>query len=820
MQTLIEKQVDLEYATRQEAEVRRDQDNLKTNKRKAWSESKLGISYTKAATTRFVSHVADFMNQPAQEGRRMNRAAEHLRRTGVEPEVVAYLFTKALFNLLALTHRRRLKRVSLCIKSADLIHDEWRIRYFAQTDKRKALLRKLFKDFDKRTYPREWRKRTITNYFHAEQLEWKGWETKDKLHVGYALLVLFKQATGMVEMDGVFVDPTEELFAHVQDTLQRRVLDFMIYKPMVVPPRPWGMDYLFRGGYISNNVKRYPIIKGARRRDVERFMNMDWSNVIPSLNALQETPWRVNHQMLDMLDWCMYERGGDFAGLPPLDPKPLPPLPFNYRTDEAVKKEHDKRVFLIRSENREIISKRLMILNTITIAKQYRNFKALYFPHNMDTRGRAYPLPAFLNPQGPDSTKALLEFGRGKPITDENQAGWLAIAGANAYGKDKVSLAERVAWVEANHDMIISIAENPKGDLRWTEASEPFQFLRFCIEWSDFFKTGFGFVSHMVVPVDATCSGLQHYSAMLRDEIGGRSVNLVPGLSRQDIYQDVADKVIEALMADVADPTSETKHWSMGWIKFGIDRKITKRQVMVVPYAGTFASCMEYTREAVKEKLKEGHIKPWNSGDAKEENDRIVHLSKLIWNAIDLVVVKGKEAMRWLSTAAAAYTKWANKHMDGDAFAKRMTWVTPDGFEAIHWRADEAKNRVVSYLDGRVQLAFYEETQKLNSKDMALAVAPNFVHSMDACLLRVSIMRALAHGLSDFGMIHDSFGVHAADMDTFLSQCVKPAFIDMYQNDVLAQFKDRLPVELDLEPLPEQGSLDLEGVLNSEFFFS
>jgi hypothetical protein len=38
------------------------------------------------------------------------------------------------------------------------------------------------------------------------------------------------------------------------------------------------------------------------------------------------------------------------------------------------------------------------------------------------------------------------------------------------------------------------------------------------------------------------------------------------------------------------------------WINFGIDRKITKRPVMVLPYGGTFTSCRGYVRAAVEER--------------------------------------------------------------------------------------------------------------------------------------------------------------------------------------------------------------------------
>jgi DNA-directed RNA polymerase len=317
----------------------------------------------------------------------------------------------------------------------------------------------------------------------------------------------------------------------------------------------------------------------------------------------------------------------------------------------------------------------------------------------------------------------------------------------------------------------------------------------------------------MIVPVDATCSGLQHYSAMLRDEVGGQSVNLVPGLSRQDIYQDVADRVNETLIG-VA--TTEAQNL----VRFGINRKLTKRQVMVVPYAGTFASCLEYTRDGVKEKLKDGHMPLWDTDDQAVHNAHVTLLAQHIWSAIDDVVIKGKQAMRWLSDTARGYSKWANKQGLGDAYSKRMSWVTPDGFEVIHVRPDQKQHRLDTYLDGRVVLTYYSDLDRLSSPDMALAIAPNFVHSLDANLLRASILKGLEAGITDFAMVHDSFGVHANKMSQFLAECVKPAFVEMYQRDPLKELADRLPVDLQVELLPEKGSLDLNGVMESEFFFS
>jgi DNA-directed RNA polymerase len=105
---------------------------------------------------------------------------------------------------------------------------------------------------------------------------------------------------------------------------------------------------------------------------------------------------------------------------------------------------------------------------------------------------------------------------------------------------------------------------------------------------------------------------------------------------------------------------------------------------------------------------------------------------------------------------------------------------------------------------------------------MSLAVAPNWVHSLDANLLRASLYKGLALDtpIMSYAMIHDSFGVHASRMTEFLNECIKPAFVEMYAGNVLHEFSCRLPITLDLGPLPEQGSLDPNGVLKSEFFFS
>ena len=49
----------------------------------------------------------------------------------------------------------------------------------------------------------------------------------------------------------------------------------------------------------------------------------------------------------------------------------------------------------------------------LSIANHFKE-KVLWFPHNMDFRGRVYPIPPYLNHMGSDLARSLMVFARGK----------------------------------------------------------------------------------------------------------------------------------------------------------------------------------------------------------------------------------------------------------------------------------------------------------------------------------------------------------------------------------------------------------------------
>lgn len=95
---------------------------------------------------------------------------------------------------------------------------------------------------------------------------------------------------------------------------------------------------------------------------------------------------------------------------------------------------------------------------------------------------------------------------------------------------------------------------------------------------------------------------------------------------------------------------------------------------------------------------------------------------------------------------------------------------------------------------------------------------------MDASHLVLTVNKCLDKDIHDFAMIHDSYGTHAANVDT-MAEMIRQAFLEMYTEPVLERFRQevasRLPEALadKVPPVPKMGDFDIEMVLGSGYFF-
>ncbi|KNC76865.1 hypothetical protein SARC_10656, partial [Sphaeroforma arctica JP610] len=187
--------------------------------------------------------------------------------------------------------------------------------------------------------------------------------------------------------------------------------------PMVSSPKPWLKAN--RGGYFTNRKSLMRTTGGEHnvQANLVEEHEKDLHRVFDALNVLGATPWRINHRVLEVITHIWNEGGNNDLSVPPLAsvPLPTPPADKDDVTAQMVYKRAKKEAI---KQNRELHSLRCDAQYKLVIAAKLRNYR-FFFPHNIDFRGRAYPIPPHLNHLGNDFCRGMLMFGEHKKLGKE-----------------------------------------------------------------------------------------------------------------------------------------------------------------------------------------------------------------------------------------------------------------------------------------------------------------------------------------------------------------------------------------------------------------
>lgn len=660
------------------------------------------------------------------------------------------------------------------------------------------------------------------------------WDDGDRAQLGCELFRIVADCTGLISIEDVRVSdvgkqrqalcvlPTVGAAEWIEHAHTIMGMDRPAFYPMVVPPNDWKGNT--GGGYLkATNGFTKRLLKSSVGGNHPGLITADLARVCEAINAIQRTPWQVNREVLATLD-ALLERDVVTAGLPgsPDALESPPRMDFMDReketwspAEEELFKGWKKERGQYERAKATLLSRREAVSHTTRIARRMVEFERIYFPHTLDFRGRAYPLPSGLQPQGSDLQKGLLRFADAVPLGQHGMR-WLAIHGANSYGVDKVSFEDRVRWVKENFESICLDAEDPlrKGAI-WVVADSPFVFLSFCFEWAALAghiadgHPAETFLSRIPVGIDGSCNGLQHFSAMLRDEIGGRATNLIRAADGKpsDIYSLVAAEVSELVEMDLAD--DEKKEYAAFWLGKGITRKWAKRNTMTLPYG--------VSKFGMKDQLwaEIGGDEAANFfGPGKIDRGMTIrYLADKNWTAIGKVVVAARSVMDWLHEAAKSLTE----------AGQPVRWTTLDGLPLQQRYCGTESVRVQIF--GRTAMIHLKRLmdERLDGRRQASGLSPNFVHSVDATHMRMVVRRLAAEGVCGFAMIHDSFGTHAGHVER-LAEVTREEFVILHETDVLASFRQEiralLPTGKELKALPNHGTLDLAAVQFADYFFA
>ena len=253
---------------------------------------------------------------------------------------------------------------------------------------------------------------------------------------------------------------------------------------------------------------------------------------------------------------------------------------------------------LVTQKNAELHSMRCDLKLKLWVAEKFLNEDKLYFPHNLDFRGRAYPIPQNLNHMGGDLSRGLLSFGQGKALGPVGLI-WLKIQLSDLFGYNKMSRDDRVKWTDENLHHVLDSANNPViGNRWWSTAENPFQALAVCFEINNAMNCAEGheaYVSYLPIHQDGSCNGLQHYAALGRDSHGGAAVNLVKNKVDKpaDVYSEVLTIVQEhirkemQISPDEEDKGKRLKGEMARLVAPLVNRKVIKQTVMTSVYGVT-----------------------------------------------------------------------------------------------------------------------------------------------------------------------------------------------------------------------------------------
>ncbi|WP_420381695.1 DNA-directed RNA polymerase [Novosphingobium sp.] len=470
---------------------------------------------------------------------------------------------------------------------------------------------------------------------------------------------------------------------------------------------------------------------------------------------------------------------------------------------------------------------------------------AIYLPTSMDFRGRLYYRPAWCGPQSADMGKSLLcfplegEAHEGKLYTDdEAQTAFIAFVMhmGGLYGNkvDKAPLIDRLGWWSKwNKAPTFEEADKPLTLRAHHELGEA------------------GQTDRIPIQLDGTCNGLQHLSALFRDEGAAGLVNLTASTLNEppaDLYGKVAEIVLGKWEVG---RTCESRDWEWRFNQTGlkIDRKLCKGPVMVLPYGGTREAVRLAVKTNVLAQIKDRYgttcalETPW--GKVTEANyavfrDRDLHdhplfntdvglLSGLIWESIAPAIPKAMAAMATLQAIGGFVGERGLSWRVGTG--DKPLWVTQAKSKASR---KQVTMRGFHLPDMVRRLTLMSNSNEVDPKAHRSGIVANFIHSLDAAHLSRALVTFRARGGDCVGAVHDCLLVRPSQAG-LMGTVLRDSFVELYEADPLMSPVRLIP--LDGSPhieyltwhelaeaagvaFPDRGSFDITEVRKSAWFFS
>ena len=636
---------------------------------------------------------------------------------------------------------------------------------------------------------------------YPETQKWPEWSGFYRCGMGL-LLLTFAYKSGLIRFQVKQEGVKKAKYVFLSDEyiqLHERIFDDLkdvayLKRPLIEPPLPWQHEpgpaiKNTSGGYHTDSLRnQLKLCRGFNYRS--EFGDLS----VRFLNILGNTAWCVDHSIVSIAE-ALKERnitvGSYLAHERPSElDQPMPEHLVCLPSDHPDRRDWRKERKRLHDYHNEMWRKAIRSVKSLQMAKEFLKYPRFYLSWSNDYRGRCYPQQPWLNPQTTEFEKSLIKLADGCKL-DERGVYWVKQAIGAAYLGTRLNLENRVKWVEQNQQLLCEIASEPLDTVHlWESAKEPWQFLQLCLEWHRVVMTKQQALWFIPIGADATASGLQILSSMLKDPVGMKFSNVLPPENPNDPPQDSYLEVLR-VARELAEADPATQHLS----QFMKSRSLGKTTMQML-YGATHYS--------VRDKV-----------TAVFQSEGLLN-NPVTWQECDVVARLIEKASRRVFPAAYLALDWLKKLADkaAETSPSEFVWSTPsnDTIRLREFKADVVDIKT-SHL-GKVRVPVTRD-RILDQKRMKAALPPSFVHSYDASLLKI----AFDGWTEPLAVIHDCMKALPTDMDAALN-CIRKAFYAICQGDPLARLAESLGVSEDDLPRLPQGDGDLAAVFDSTYLFN
>ena len=500
--------------------------------------------------------------------------------------------------------------------------------------------------------------------------------------------------------------------------------------PMISPPLPWGENEY--GGNLLNNTDDHKrgLVTGSLHHSHNIKINKD---IYDAVNKLNNQKFKVNIDLINYL-----ENDGSF---------------------------------ILKYLKEKNFDSYLNSIITLQVSKTYMDIP-FYLNVNIDWRSRIYTQSFYLDYQGSEFSLALINLYEGKKL-DDNGRFFFNVYGANVYnenGINKKSLKQRSDWVEQNLENIYNMDKD-----FIIKAESPTIFAAFCLTMRKL-RDNPDYMVYNPVYLDATCSGVQHFAAMVLDLELSKYVNLIKTNNDvNDFYSALIPKINKAINDRWLDDIKTHK-----FKEICLTRDILKKVIMTKSYNVTsygiteqLKSKLEKVSKTINHKGKEIYVYDYKvpniNGDYVVLD--IIEVEKLadiinnnIFNQFPIL----HSIYNYLTRLAKIYMK----------LGIPLSWSTPNGLELTQGYNSSKINKIkINFLGKNRTAVLRKWTNDKDTRREVQAIIPNIIHSLDATHLTMVINKWNKYILP----IHDCFGTHPNDM-TYLAELVRETFVSLYSD--------------------------------------